>query len=158
MMSAPAVYLLGRPYGIDAAMTYSGTCHCGDLAVTFDSSKSAQELPVRQCSCGFCRRHNPRYTADRDGQVVLRWRREPTRYRFGHGTADFVMCARCGVFALAAWRHEERWYAVLNTLILDQRDDFTAPARLMDFGAETPAVRAARRAASWIPAQLLASP
>ena len=132
-----------------------GSCHCGQLTIALHSELPPETLPVRQCGCTFCLRHNPRYTSDPLGNVQVSCPPGVLRYRFGHGSADFVMCARCGVFTLALWAHEGRLYSVINLLVLDARARFVGAARLMDFDAETPAQRIARRAVSWTPTELV---
>lgn len=133
---------------------HPGRCHCGTLTVAFESTHPLDQLPVRQCGCSFCLRHNPRYTSDPGGRVTLTCNQPALHYRFGHESADFVMCPRCGVFVAALWAHEERLYAVINLLALDERAAFTAESRLMDFDSETPTERTSRRAASWTPAHV----
>lgn len=109
---------------------------------------------MRQCGCTFCARHNPRYTSDPTGRVIVTCERPALRYRFGHGTADFLMCPRCGVFVAAVWAHENQLYAVVNLLVLDERAGFVSEPRAMDFDGETPESRIARRAVSWTPADV----
>lgn len=137
-----------------AFTTYHGSCHCGVLQLELRTRRVLDTLPVRQCACSFCIRHNPRYTSDADGHVHLAAQMSPLRYRFGHGTADFIMCARCGVLAGAFWTDNDQVFGVLDLLVLDARAQFTSPCRLMDFGAETPEERASRRRMSWTPATL----
>lgn len=137
--------------------THRGSCHCEQVSVHLITDRALADLPVRQCGCSFCLRHNPRYTSDPGGRVVIECQRPLLRYRFGHGSADFAMCDRCGVFAAALWHHEDQLYAVINLLVLDERAGFSGDARLMDFDNESRAQRTARRSVSWTPAELIAA-
>jgi hypothetical protein len=130
--------------------TLRGSCHCGQLQLAFDSARAPEELPVRTCGCTFCQRHAGRYTSDHDGRVVFTEAdpRLTSRYRFGLMSADFLICARCGVFVGAVSED----LAVINTLALDDRHRYTQPARAMDFDGESLEERLARRRVSWTPA------
>ncbi len=81
-------------------LTLPGSCHCGQVRVAFETEVAPEALPVRACTCTFCRRHAPLYTCDAKGRVVFEIG-EPqiaSRYRFGLESADFLVCGRCGVF------------------------------------------------------------
>ena len=55
---------------------------------------------MRGCGCSFCRAHNTRTTSDPNGSVEIRaadWSLVES-YRFGTGTAEFLICKRCGVY------------------------------------------------------------
>ncbi len=77
-----------------------GGCHCGNLTFEMRSARPPEELPLRTCGCGFCRAHGGLYTSDPEGFVrfAVRDPARLSRYRFGHGTADFLICRDCGVF------------------------------------------------------------
>lgn len=131
-----------------------GTCHCGALAVRLMTARALAELPVRVCGCGFCRRHRPRYTSDPGGRLEIRLAAEDSasRYRFGLGLADFLVCRTCGVF-VAAVEPGPPCRAVLNLDVLDRADELTAPpTRFEDYDREDVAARSARRARAWTPA------
>jgi hypothetical protein len=128
-------------------MIYEGACHCGALGVRLETQVSADQLPARLCGCSFCRKHAPRWGADPAGRVTIDGR--PTSYRFGHRTADFVLCPRCGVLVAAACVIGERALAVINLNIFDDLAGGEAP--VMDYEGETGETRLARRAARWTP-------
>lgn len=72
------------------------------------------------------------------------------RYRFGHGTADFVLCRHCGVFAFAIAVVEGGCYAVTNlNLALDR--DRALPETFLEALNENESERAARRRRNWAP-------
>ncbi|MCI0571130.1 MAG: hypothetical protein L0Y66_10285 [Myxococcaceae bacterium] len=139
--------------------TFSGSCHCGNLTVQLETTRVASELPVRQCACTFCARHQPRYTSDPQGRVAVRVADEEHlgRYRFGLGLADFLLCRRCGVFVAAFEPGEsgEVGRAVINLNVLTEAASFTVPPAHVDYDGEDAAARRARRAKAWTPAMLV---
>lgn len=139
--------------------TFCGSCHCGNLSLQLETTRGASELPVRQCGCTFCARHQPRYTSDPQGRVTVRVGEEALlgRYRFGLGLADFLLCRRCGVFVAAFEPGEEgeTGRAVINLNVLADAGSFTSPPARMDYDGEDAAARRARRARAWTPATLV---
>ena len=80
-----------------------------------------------------------------------------SRYRFGLKSADFLVCARCGVYVGAFMPEAEGGVgglAVLNLNALDERARFVQPAQPMDYDGEDLESRLARRRARWTPAEL----
>ena len=136
--------------------TLSGSCHCGQLRVALRATLAPEAMPVRVCQCSFCRRHGSLSTADPAGDVVLTLG-EPaatSRYTFGLRTAEFLVCARCGVYVAAVMPDGDAHLAVVNVLALDDRACFTAAPVWMDYDGEDVAARAARRRARWMRATL----
>ena len=132
------------------ASTVQARCHCGALAATLRSSRAS--LPVRACGCTFCAPRGKVWTSDPEGRVEITVTKPDTlsRYRFGTGTADFLVCARCGVNVAAVCEIGGALYAVVNAASLRA----TAPgeAAAHDFDAESTEERLARRARTWTPA------
>ncbi|HEX3989699.1 MAG TPA: hypothetical protein VHX39_00870 [Acetobacteraceae bacterium] len=77
------------------------------------------------------------------------------RYRFGTGTADFLLCRTCGVYigALCETAHGPR--AVTNVNSLADRAAFAPASSFPDHDEEAVEARLARRAANWTPAFVL---
>lgn len=75
-------------------------------------------------------------------------------YRFGLGTADFIVCNYCGAYLGAYFDDDGTGYATLNINIFDDRLLFSQPAASADYGAEDAEGRKARRRARWTPATL----
>ena len=134
-----------------------GRCHCGAITLGFTSARSPAELPVRICGCTFCARHRPRYTADPDGEVTIAFAEAAiSRYRFGLGLADFLICRTCGVFVAAYDPSLAR--AVVNLDVLADPAAFVGePVRFTAYDSEDAAARTARRARGWTPARLIAT-
>jgi hypothetical protein len=136
--------------------THQGGCHCGNIAVAYDSAIPAAEAVVRACQCRFCRKHQSRSVSDPAGAAHIRVHDEGllSRYRFGHGTADYIVCARCGVYVGAACEVDGRLYAVLMINAFDDHAAFTQPPQPYDYTGEESGARLTRRQARWTPATL----
>src|ERR1700751_4697883 len=81
-----------------------GSCHCGNIRVTFDRPDSGPAIPVRAWGWGPCTKPRAVWTSHPDGQFYLRIADDSRvrRYRFGTKTADFhVQPSRVGDFELA---------------------------------------------------------
>ena len=137
-------------------MEHRGGCHCGNLRLNLRLSQPPVETRLRACGCSFCRAHNTRTTSDPLGSVEI-WADDWSlvqSYRFGSGTAEFLICKRCGVYIGAIGDTAAGMRAVINTACLDDRAAFTAEPSPTDHEGETTEDRLARRAANWTPATL----
>lgn len=131
--------------------TFSGSCHCGALGVVLSTEQSPADLPIRVCACSFCLRHGALYASDPAGTMQFT-AHDPSvlvRYRFALLSADFWVCARCGVYIGAVM---DNAYAVINIRALNERAAFTSPPTSCDYDGETVETRRARRIARWTPA------
>lgn len=132
---------------------YEGSCHCGDLAFVFEASVPLEALGLRADGCSFCRAHAARHTSDPKGSVSISVR-DPealVRYRFGHRTADFLICRRCGVYIGALMGDDgQSWFVInANALRPPPADDF--PLVRADLEGEDRLARIARRKERWTP-------
>ena len=135
-------------------MIHAGGCHCGNLRYALETQLALGALPLRACQCAFCRLHGARSTSDPAGRIVFELR-DPallTRYRFGLRTADFLVCAKCGVYVGAFMREAGGAWAIVNANTLDEVARLAQDAQPMDYGAEDAAQRLARRRRRWSPA------
>jgi hypothetical protein len=135
-------------------MEHQGGCHCGNIQLSLHLSQAPQDTPLRACGCSFCRAHNTRTTSDPRGSAEV-WAKdwslvEP--YRFGSGTAEFLICRRCGVYIGAFCETGAGTRAVINTNSLGDRALFTGTPVSFDHDAESLEDRLARRTANWTPA------
>ena len=130
-----------------------GRCHCGNVTLVYETAVAPAETEVRSCACGFCRRHGALTVSDPEGRLRLAVAdpQRLIRYRFALGTADFLICADCGVYAAAVLTGEDAAWAVLNLNLLDARADFTRAPRVSVYDREDEAARVRRRKASWTP-------
>jgi hypothetical protein len=72
-------------------------------------------------------------------------------YRFSHRTADFLVCAECGVFVAAFTEAAQGRRAVINVRVLDDVLLNWGSIVNVHFDEESPAQRANRRALHWTP-------
>jgi hypothetical protein len=135
-------------------MLHAGGCHCGNIKVTLQLSQPAADMPLRSCSCSFCRSHGTRTVSDRDGMAEIGasdWSLVE-HYRFGSRTADYLLCRRCGVYVGAVCETASGLRAVVNVNCLDDRDAFTQQVAVPDYDGEATGARLDRRSANWMPA------
>jgi hypothetical protein len=132
---------------------YEGGCHCGNLEFAFEASAPMESLGLRADQCSFCRAHGARNMSDPNGAISLFVRETEAliRYRFGLRTADFLICARCGVYIGALMEDAGRsWVTVnVNAFRPPPRDDF--PIRPADYEGEDVPARIGRRKQLWTP-------
>ena len=130
----------------------AGRCHCGNIRFEFDSSVPRSELPVRVCGCAFCIRHGARYTSDPGGavRVEIDDGELVQRYAFGHRTAEFILCRRCGCVLLATSVIDGNTYAVININVTNEPEAFSCPPAAFDYDDETVEERLTRRKENWI--------
>jgi len=137
--------------------TYPGSCHCGSITFTFTSDKKPEEMRVGRCACSFCRRHGARTMGDPSGSVEFRSASGAlSRYRFGLGITDYLLCAKCGTYVGAVMPGERGAIGIVNVNSLDIRDTFDAAPPLHHYDGEDEARRRARRRKFWMPATVIA--
>ena len=134
-------------------MILKGQCHCSNIQITFETAQLPGQLPLRACQCAFCRAHGAVTAADPSGKLAVHVLdpRMLTRYRFGSGITDFLICSRCGVYVAATLEVDGVLYGTLNVNVLAERARLTAAPRPMDYGAETAVTRTRRRRQHWTP-------
>ena len=132
---------------------FAGRCHCGNVGFVFETAKTPEQLGVRACDCSFCTRHGARTTTDPEGNLrfVVRDAAKLNRYRFGLRTADFLVCAACGVYVGAVFDEGDGAYATLNVNALEERGAFPEEAAPARYGHETEGKRRVRRKEKWTP-------
>ena len=135
-------------------MEHRGGCHCRNLTLRLCLTTPPEAVRLRACQCSFCRAHATRTISDPNGAVEV-WAEDWSlveAYRFGTGTAAFLICRRCGVYIGAVCDTPAGLRATINTNSLDDRARFTQPAAAVDHDGEDLADRLARRACTWTPA------
>ena len=139
---------------------YEGGCHCGNLEFVFEASAPLEALGLRADQCSFCRAHHARNTSDPKGvmSIFVRNAGALIRYRFGLRTADFLICARCGVYIGALMEEGGRsWFTVnVNAFRPPPPDEF--PIAPVDYDVEDVPARIARRKQRWTPVIAFAIP
>ena len=136
----------------------TGRCHCGNLELWLETSARPEELSLRADTCSFCRKHGARTTSDPSGRVVITVHHpeQLLRYRFGLETADFLVCARCGIYVAAVMSEGAGCWATVNVSTFDAVDRLTQPATPVTYDGESAPERVARRKARWTPAEIVA--
>jgi len=139
-------------------MQIDGKCHCGNISYVFDWPGEDTDIPVRTCGCSFCIKHGGVYTSHRNAALTASIQDQAmvTRYKFGTETAEFYLCARCGVMTFVTSMIEENLYAVVNVNSFEAIDSSCYSPADTDFEGETTESRLDRRKSSWIPSVTIA--
>ena len=133
-------------------MLIHGKCHCGNISFSLTWEPSPAEIPARACTCSFCTKHGGVWTSTPDGalKIVVRDPALVSRYAFGTETADFHVCARCGVVPVVTSRIAGRLYAVVSVNAFEGVDPSLLRHGSMNLEAEAIDARIERRARRWI--------
>lgn len=128
-----------------------GSCHCGNVEFTLFTEKNVDGFTPRRCSCSMCRRHGASYVSDPNARLALSYRDGSllSVYRFGHRTAQWIICSRCGVLTAVLCEIEGRLRAVARAEAMVEHA-FFGPEVSTDFEPESVAERLERRARTWI--------
>jgi hypothetical protein len=132
---------------------FSAQCHCGLLTARYSTDKPPVEWPIRACQCSFCRAHGALSTSDPMGCLQFFCSRPELlqRYRFGTGTAEFLLCRQCGVYLGAQMSSDGARFGILNTLTLNPVPAGLRSPEPMNYAGETAESRRARRVVRWTP-------
>jgi len=137
--------------------TYESSCHCRTVGWKLTTAIDPQDWIIRACQCSFCRAHGARCTSDPLASVEF-YCGDPAaivHYRFGLNTADFILCARCGVYLGGVMQTGDGAFTTsnVNTLITDV-GRLREPL-LMHYGAENEQARRQRRQQAWTPVAIM---
>lgn len=135
-----------------ARHTLQGSCHCGRLALRYETAQAPAATSPRACDCSFCRKHGAAYLSDPNGALSIFEGESGSRceYRQGSENARFQVCTHCGVLVAVLFEHEGRLYGAINARCLNgdarfANDVDVSPQRL---SAEA---KIARWLQAWIP-------
>ena len=133
-------------------MLIHGQCHCGNIAFDVTWKPDPAEIPARTCTCSFCVRHGGAWSSCPGGalKIIVRDTSLVSRYTFGTRTADFHVCARCGVVPVATSRIEGHLYAVVNVNAFEGVDPSLLRHAQANLDGEGKESRLARRKRHWI--------
>lgn len=132
-------------------MIYRGACHCGVVSAEYETD---QPVRLRQDGCGFCSSRGVKSASDPEGRLDLTASQRLTRYRFGHKTADFLICPACGTYVATHMESPHGPIGVINVVGLNINELKHLPATLTSLEGETTEERLARRIARWTPMTL----
>ncbi len=110
------------------------------------------EIAARACTCSFCTKRGGVWTSCPSGALTVTVR-DPalvSRYSFGTRTAEFHVCAQCGVVPVVTSRIQDKLYAVVSVNAFDNVDAALLRHASASFDAEDEEQRLARRARNWI--------
>ncbi|MDB5812784.1 MAG: hypothetical protein JWN94_4906 [Betaproteobacteria bacterium] len=133
-------------------MLIHGKCHCGNISFALDWLSEPREIPARVCDCSFCVKHGGVWTSAPQGSLRIAVKDEAalSRYAFGTRTAEFYVCARCGVVPVVTSRIEGKLYAVVSVNAFDGVDPSLIKRAPTSFDGECADSRLARRQRNWI--------
>ena len=141
---------------VAAMWTLTGTCHCGAIRGTLNSTKPPEALQVRACQCSFCTRHGAMTASDPAGRASFEIHRPGlAEYRFGTRTGASLICARCGIYAGVILEEGGKAWSVLNVRGLAVAQLQGRSAEPVVYDGETPEARIARRKAKWTPTEIV---
>ena len=133
-------------------MLIHGKCHCGNIAFSLTWAPDPAEIPARACSCSFCTKHGGVWTSNPSGalEVVVKDAALVSRYAFGTRTAEFHVCARCGIVPVVTSRIDDHLYAVVSVNAFEDVDQSLLHRASASFDGEGKDSRLARRQRNWI--------
>ena len=128
----------------------TGSCHCGNLSYALEWP-DGEEMHFRRCSCSYCTRLGSIFTAHPRAALSGQVRDDTAlrRYTFATRTAEFFVCARCGVVPWVTSVIDGKIYAAVNANTFDVPPRASA-SPLRSYDGEAVEDRLARRRRSWI--------
>lgn len=133
-------------------MLIHGKCHCGNICFSLTWEPDTREIPARACGCSFCMKHGGVWTSNPNGSLIVTLR-DPAlvrRYAFGTRTAEFHVCACCGVVPVVTSLIEGACYAVVSVNAFEGVAASLIRRSAADFEGEEQGSRLARRQRNWI--------
>ena len=133
-------------------MLITGGCHCRNISFTLRCEPDPTNLPARACTCSFCTKHGAVWTtlSSASLRVSVKERAHLSIYSFATSTAQFHICAECGVVPVVTSSIDGRLYAVVNSTTFENFDASQLQHAAADFDGETEHQRLARRKRNWI--------
>jgi hypothetical protein len=133
-------------------MLIRGGCHCRNICFTLAWEPDPTEIPARACGCSFCTKHGGVWTSNPKGALTVRVEAPAlvSRYSFGTQTAEFHICAKCGVVPVVTSRIDDHLYAVVSVNAFEGVEPSLLRQAPANFEGEAEAVRLARRTRNWI--------
>ena len=132
-------------------MIYRGACHCGVISAEYETG---QPVRLRADGCGFCSSRGVKSASDPEGRLQLTATKPLTRYRFGHKTADFLICPDCGTYVATCMQSERGPIGVINVVGLQIGELKNLPVTLTSLEGESVDERLKRRVSRWTPMRL----
>jgi hypothetical protein len=133
-------------------MLITGSCHCRNITFRLNWTPEPTEIPARACTCSFCSKRGGLWTSCPAGalEISVQDPKLLSRYLFGTRTAEFLVCAKCGVAPAVTSLIKDRLYAVVSVNAFDNVDSSMIRRAAATFDGESEEVRLTRRAQNWI--------
>lgn len=132
-------------------MNYRGSCHCGAVQANYETDAS---VILRQDGCGFCSSRGVKSASDPLGRLTIVSEHRLIRYRFGHKTAEFLICPTCGTYVCAHMDGPDGAVGVINVVGLRIPELMEEPATFASLDGESVEGRIQRRLSRWTPMKL----
>jgi hypothetical protein len=132
-------------------MIYRGACHCGAVSAEYETDAPVR---LRQDGCSFCASRGVKSASDPNGTLRIEAQRALMRYRFGHKTADFLICPVCGTYVATFMEGPRGPVGVINVVGLNIPELKNEPAEFASLEGESEEARIARRLSRWTPMAL----
>src|SRR3954469_9793030 len=134
-------------------MLIRGKCHCGNISFSLAWEPDPAEIQARACGCSFCVKHGGVWTSNPRGSLRVRIENpeQVSKYAFGTKTADFHVCARCGIVPWVTSRVDGRVYAVVSVNAFEGVEPGRLKRSPANFDGEGTDSRLERRKRNWIP-------
>jgi hypothetical protein len=133
-------------------MLITGSCHCGNIRFTLDWQPDPVEIPARACGCSFCQKHGGVWTSCPTGhlRIDVRHPERVIHYEFGTRTAQFHVCANCGIVPVVTSLIADHLFAVVSVNAFDSVEAAKLKRIPASFDGENVGDRLARRQRNWI--------
>ena len=133
-------------------MLIHGKCHCANISFSLTWEPDPVEIPVSACTCSFCTKHGGVWTSNPGGalKVVVKDLSLISSYAFATRTAEFHICARCGIVPVVTSRIDGHLYAVVSVNVFEGIDQSLLRRASASFDGEGEESRLARRKRNWI--------
>lgn len=132
-------------------MIYRGACHCGAVRAEYETNEPVR---LRQDGCSFCASRGVKSASDPQGRLRIAASKKLNRYRFGHKTADFLICPACGTYVAALMESPRGPIGVANVIGLNIAELKNLPVTLTSLEGESVDERLKRRISRWTPLKL----
>jgi hypothetical protein len=133
--------------------SYEGLCHCEAIGFAFRTAIAPETWAIRACHCTFCRTRGVLSMSDPAGSLQFVEHSPGTlhEYRFGHKTADFLICRNCGSYIGARMQSGDRAFGIINVRVLHSLAAQLPEPAPMDHDKEGTTDRLMRRESRWTP-------
>lgn len=132
-------------------MIYRGACHCGAVRAEYETDAPVR---LRADGCGFCSSRGVKSASDPEGALRVTSSVRLNRYRFGHKTADFLICPVCGAYVGTCMNGPRGPIGVVNVVGLNIAELKNLPTTLTSLEGESVEERINRRISRWTPLTL----